>query len=177
MKHRLCAVGAVSLLALGTLMAGCGDQGPVDLLITESLSLTLPPSLEAWPTEPGDGYWKDNRMDDGRDALLHVSPRGSDGSAARVETGWRVTPFPPPDARAACEVFLELVAVNMPSGAAGESSRAAAKKCVKDVRPGENVKRSWTITLEDGTPAQLSVTMRSLQDRGDYWVNIAAIEQ
>lgn len=177
MRHRLRAIGGASLLALATLMAGCGDQGPVALLTDESLSLTLPSSLEAWPTESGDSYWKDAEMDDGRAALLHVGPRGTDSAMARAETGWRMVPFPPATVRSACGAFLELIAANMQPAGAGASSRAARGQCAKNLRPGGDVGRSWPITLEDGTMAQMSVTMQSLEDQGEYWVTISASEQ
>lgn len=165
------------MLALATLLAGCGDQGPVDQLTDESLSLTMPSSLEAWATEPGDGYWKDAETDDGQTALLHIGARGTDSAAAWAETGWRVKPFPPPTVRAACEAFLELVAANMQPAGTGASSRKALVRCVKVLGPGQETARSWPITLEGGTPAQMSVTMASVQERGEYWVTIAASEQ
>lgn len=141
------------------------------------MSLTLPSSLEAWPTEPGDGYWTDAEMDDGREALLHVGPRGADDAMAWAQTGWRMVPFPPATVRSACAAFLELIAANMQPAGAGASSRAARQQCVKNLRPGEDVARSWPITLEDGTLAQMSVTMQSLEDQGEYWVTISASEQ
>jgi len=166
-----------SLLVLAVLLAGCGDQGPVDLLANEDLSLSVPSALEAWPTDPGDGYWKDAEMDSGKAALLHVGARGTDSATAWAETGWRVTPFPPPTVRTACEAFLELVAANMQPAGAGAASRGALMKCINVLGPGQDISRSWPITLEDGTPAQMSVTMASVEGQGEYWVTIAASEQ
>ena len=177
MRHRRCALAGVSLLALATFLTGCGDQGPVQFLTDENLSLAMPSSLEAWPTKPGDGYWKDAETDGGQAALLHVGARGADGATAWAETGWRVTPFPPPNDRSACEAFLELVAANMQPTGAGAASKEALTKCIKGLRPGRDMARSWPISLEDGNPAQLSVTMASAQDEGEYWVTIVASEQ
>lgn len=171
------AIGVASVLALATLLAGCGDQGPVDQLTDESLSLTMPSSLEAWPTAPGDGYWKDAETDAGQTALVHTGARGTDSATAGAETGWRVKPFPPPTVRSACEAFLELVAANMQPAGAGASSRKARKRCVDALGDGQETARSWPITLEDGTPAQMSVTMVNVQEQGEYWVTIAASEQ
>lgn len=174
--RRRAFVGA-SLLALAALLVGCGDQGPVEQLTAASLSLTLPSSLEAWPTEPGDGYWKDAETDAGETALVHTAARGTDSATAWAETGWRMTPFPPPTVRSACGAFLELVAANMQPAGAGASSREALARCIEVLGPGQETARSWPITLEDGTPAQMSVTMVNVQEQGEYWVTIAASEQ
>jgi hypothetical protein len=63
-----------------------------------------------------------------------------------------------------------------PAGA-GAASREALTKCTKGLGSGQDVARSWPITLEDGTPAQIGVTMASAQDQGEYWITIAASEQ
>jgi hypothetical protein len=169
--------GCALFLALVLLLSSCGDQGPVDLLSNENLSLTVPSALEAWPTEPGDGYWKDAETDSGQPALLHEGARGADSSSAWAETGWRLTPFPPPTVRTACEAFLELVAANMQPAGAGAASREALTRCIDGLGSGQEMSRSWPITLEDGSPAQMSVTMASVQDQGEYWVTIATSEQ
>lgn len=169
-------LGIASAMCLAVLLVGCGDPGPVDDLTDENLSLTIPAALEAWPTEAGDEYWEATEMDDGREALLHVGPRGSDNNAAWTETGWRIKPFPPSDARAACAIFLELVATNMESGAGVNTGGAAMADCIETLRPGQNITQTWPITLDNDSAAKVTVTMRSREGPGDYWVSIGTSE-
>lgn len=177
MNRCLTAFAVAGLLTLIVSLAGCSNQGPVDLLRAESLSLSLPAVLEAWPTEPGDDYWADTQMDDGRAALLHVSERGGDGANARAVTGWRMLPFPPPSVRSACAALLEFIAVNKQAASAGANGAAATRTCATGLEKGADASRSWPIDLDDGSPAQLTVTVRSLPDQGDFWFSIAVNEQ